>query len=85
MAVNFMQICTAGFDLQQGISKVYEGKKYRNPDTNDVYEFVSFPECVSGENVLVRNVTRDISELLSAEDWFSFRRIPENESERQKP
>lgn len=80
MDVNYAQFCTAGTDLDQGIRKIFEGMKYRNIKTDDIYSFNSFISNL--EVVSVRNLTKGIDETLFAQEWFSFRRVPD---EKEKP
>jgi len=83
MTVNYLQVCTAGTDLQHGIPKIYEGKKYRNVKTSDIYSFNFFLGNLG--TVSARNLTKGIDETLSAHEWFSFLRVPDEKSKRQKP
>jgi len=83
MVVNYMQVCTAGKDLQHGIPKIYEGKEYRNVKTGDIYSFNSF--LGNFETISARNLTKGIDETLFAHEWFSFLRVAVENSSRQKP
>ncbi len=78
-----MRICTAGTDLQEALPKIYKGKQYRDEKTNDVYEFISFIDYCSGQ-VRARNVTKDITELLTSKEWFSLHSIPKERRKKQK-
>ena len=87
MVTNRMPDITPYTDLTQGAKKIYQGKYYMDRETDQVYEFVSFMSYVEDGRVSARNVTKDITELLTYPQWFSLVSVsaPKKSKKKQKP
>ncbi len=75
MPQKYFQHSTPATVLRDGAKKIYAGRRFSDPKTNQVYEFLSFMDyCVDGQ-VRVRNISKGKTELLTYKQWYSLLEI----------